>query len=493
MRIQLINAPNEGQVHQSGSASYYPHLGLLSIATYLRSVRPDVEVEVIDGSVTPLSEIISRVNADVVGISVLTPTYIPGLKIAQVAKSRGAITVLGNDHATNLYNPILHNRPEVDYVVCGDHGEIPLELLVRHIEGNLSIDGVPNLAYRKDNGVAVNKGVKVGARGEQIDAKGFMRYPLDAFPIPDRTLVEKVDTYFHNYEQDYGRFHDNPVRQTTINIARGCGWGESDDRRCTFCDIYDLTKRTMSPDRAWQEVRSLQNLGYNFLYEVCDSFTSFAGNGSFLDQLLAAKPSDLNPEWFVYARATELHRPGTIDKLKALGVTRVNVGIDAADDTVLRGMSKGASQKINREAVEACARAGIQMYISFVFGSMGETSETLQTTYSFIESVVQTDHVVAIDPSVLLPLPNSPAWKYLLDQDMGKHIASQIGFIPKYRTDFRKKYGGVDILPTDELAQDWVKTFCGCTYNEILEVRDKIVDLQRGHNFVFGGFGVRGY
>ncbi len=494
MKIQLINAPNEIAVHDSGSASYYPHLGLLSIATYFRQQRPDVSVEIIDGSITSLTEIMRRLDADVVGVSVLTPTYVAGLEIAKQAKARGAITVFGNDHATNLYQAILTNRPEVDYVICGDHGEIPLERLLQHLDGRLRKEDVPNLAYRSGSRVTVNTGVRLGIPGEQSDPKGFIRYPLDAFPIPDRTLSEKIDAYFENYEKDYGKFHGAQVRQTTINIARGCGWGESDDRRCSFCDIYDLTKRTTTPQRAWQEVRELQALGYNFLYEVCDSFTSFTrGNTPFVDALLTTKPKEVNPQWFVYARASELYHPGTIEKLRKLGVKRVNIGIDAVDDAVLRGMSKGATEEINRIAIEKCAAAGLQMYISFVFGAMGETSESLEKTFRFIEDIIQSDHIVAIDPSVLLPLPNSPVWKSMMDQHLGRQVGERISFVPHYAVDFKQKYAGVDILPTDELARDWVKTFCGCTYDEILDVRNKIVQLQIGHKFVFGGFGVRGF
>lgn len=494
MKVQLINAPNERQVHQSGSASYYPHLGLLSIATYLRQQRPDIHIEIIDGSITPLTDIVQRLSADVVGVSVLTPTYVPALEIAKEAKKRGATTVFGNDHATNLYKTILTNRPEVDYVVCGDHGEIPLERLLHYLEGRIAKQAVPNLAYRCAGEVTVNRGVRIGIQGEQSDPKGFTRYPLDAFPIPDRTLIEKVDTYFTNYDKDYGKFHNARVRQTTINIARGCGWGESDERRCSFCDIYDLTKRTTTPQRVWQEVKELQTLGYNLLYEVCDSFTSFTGGKkSFVDALLAAKPKGVNPEWFVYARASELYHANTVDVLKAFDVKRVNIGIDAADDNVLRGMSKGASERINRIAIEKCAASGLQMYISFVFGSMGETSESLEKTYRFIEDIVQDDHIVAIDPSVLLPLPNSPVWKSMMDPMVGVKVGKRIGFVPKYADDFKQKYDSVDILPTDELAQDWVKTFCDCTYDEIIDVRDRILNLQKSGQFVFGGFGVRGF
>jgi radical SAM superfamily enzyme YgiQ (UPF0313 family) len=500
--VQLVNAPNESVVHKSGSASYYPHLGLTSIATYLSAADPACPVEIIDGSITGLGEILSRLSADLVGISVLTPTYLQALEIARAAKGIGAVTVLGNDHATNLYENILRLRTEVDFVICGDHGEDPLWQLVRYLRGEIHITSVPNLAYRAGNSIMVNKAqrgiVSIGGAGDdagQADLRGFKRYSLGSIGIPNRDLIEKRDVYFDNYNRDYGKFHGGIVRQTTINLARGCGWGESEDRRCTFCDIYDLSMRAVTPKRAWQEVRYLvKECGYTFLYEVCDSFSSFAiGSDSFVDRLIESRPEDLGPEWFVYARATELYRPAVIQKLKDLNVRRVNIGIDAADDSMLRLMSKGASERINRLAVESCAKAGLQMYMSFVFGGIGETAATLERTYEFVEFAAQSGYLVAVDPSVLLPLPNAPAWRYLMDQPVGRSVAAKVGIQPRYECDFLDKYSGMDLLPTDELARDWVKTFCRCTYEDILRVRDDMIALQKDREFVFGGFGVRGF
>jgi len=114
-------------------------------------------------------------------------------------------------------------------------------------------------------------------------------------------------------------------------------------------------------------------------------------------------------------------------------------------------------------------------------------------TRDFIEEIVNTDHIVAIDPSVLLPLPNSPSWRYMMNPLEGSFVGKQVGYTPRYQEDFQRKYGSSDIFDTDELARDYVNTFCNCSYEDIIKVRDKILDLQKGKGFVFGGFGVRGF
>jgi hypothetical protein len=80
-----------------------------------------------------------------------------------------------------------------------------------------------------------------------------------------------------------------------------------------------------------------------------------------------------------------------------------------------------------------------------------------------------------------------------MDPDEGRKVAAKVGFAPRYRESYRDKYEGVDALPTDELARDWVDVFCDCTYEDIIEVRDMILTLQEDQKFVFGGFGVRGF
>lgn len=500
-KIQLVNAPTSGPVHSSGSASFYPHLGLLSIATHIREVVPGLIVEVIDGSIEDLPSILAKLDADLIGISVLTPSYDAGLAIARKAKEVGAITVLGNDHATNRWRQILSRRPEVDYVICGDHGEVSLAMLIEWLRAGGDLCEVPALAFRRGSDVGVN--LRVSPRGSAVggamvrgfDSHGYPSYDIGSLSIADRGLIAGESRYFENYQRAYGSFHaGRPIRQTTINVARGCAWGASNKRRCVFCDIYDLSERSAAPARAWAEVEYLTGLGYNFLYEVCDSFSSFAvSDDGFLAHMQATRPETIpeTTEWFVYARAAELARDGVADRLRAFGARRLNLGIDSASDTILRGMSKGAGGKTNRKAVELCAELNMQMYVSFVFGSIGESRDSLRETVDFISWALGSNFVVSVDPSVLLPLPNAPAWEALMNPQSAAPVCRRMGVTPHPVA--AASYHEDDILDTAQLSRDWVSTFCNCTYEDIIEARDQVVSLQKEHNFVFGGFGVRGF
>jgi len=83
-------------------------LGILSIGTYIKQNNPGVEVEVLDGNnVLTLDKVIERLDADVVGISATAGGYDHAIRVAKVAKQKGARVILGGAAATPLAREIL--------------------------------------------------------------------------------------------------------------------------------------------------------------------------------------------------------------------------------------------------------------------------------------------------------------------------------------------------------------------------------------------------
>src|ERR1043165_2886886 len=128
-RVQLINAPLMLTYCPSIRAGAYPPLHLAALASFLRQNRPDVEIEIIDGELHSLDQILSQLGDGVVGISCNSLTYESGLVIAKAAKEKGAYVVLGGAHSTFAGRQIIRNRSYVDSVVFGD-GELALLGLV---------------------------------------------------------------------------------------------------------------------------------------------------------------------------------------------------------------------------------------------------------------------------------------------------------------------------------------------------------------------------
>jgi len=496
----LINTPLDPDIRESSSTSCFPPLSLISIATHLREHIPEVRVNIVDGGICSTDYILTVLEAmcpDLIGVSTYTASYSSALNIAKAAKKHNSIVVFGNDHASHVASAILTNQREtVDFIVHGDYGEIPMELLIRHLRGEIPVKQVPGLVWR-------------GQRGK-INANPIREQNLDEIPIADRHLLPKprsmglahmresklqgLTPYVSNFREKYPASSD--FTPTTINIARGCKHGSQkyrygipSSKNCIYCDICDLRLRHVSPHRAWSEVRYLvDNFGIDFLHEVADSFTSFP---AFIESLVRHKPSDLNVKWFVYARAKELANPRIIDLLKQLGVIRVNVGMDSGDDTMLRALHKGHGVDINKRAAQLLARNKIQLQCSFVLGAPGETTQSLQHTVNFLNYLLDLGNVVAIDPSPLLPLPGAPAWRMLTDPEYRSIQARRFGFRIKADIDkFVKKYVNQDCLSTGELAEEWVRQFCNVDYNTILRYMDRLLAITGSARVVRGGFGI---
>ncbi|MEK9165632.1 MAG: radical SAM protein [Patescibacteria group bacterium] len=486
MKIQLINAPTDPGIGGGGNTGCFPHLGILSIATALIKKFPDFEIECIDGSVTAIDEIIAEVDADIVGISALTMTYESTLAIAREAKKKGAFVVVGNDHPSRLANMIIQNRPEIDVVVRGDYGEVPMTQLVKARMLGQDFDKISCLTFR-------DKG--------EVKQTPAQEWSLNDLPIPDRSFIKDFEPYIKNYMATYARWHTGEkIIPMSINLARGCGYGERS--RCLFCDILDLKRRAVSSERAWQEIRILvEKFGVNFLYEVCDSLSSFyqpikGEDQGFLSRFVDSRPDDLFPQWLVYARADEIVRDyNLIELFSKLGVRRVNIGLESGDNQMLISIRKGYKVETNIRAIEILREANMEAHCSFVLGAIGESEQSLENTVSLCQQILEIGHIVVCDPSPLLPLPGAPAWKVMMNPTVAKKQCNRFGidYSLSLAETFRKKFGGTDLLDTGELSREWIKAFTLVTPEIIKNFCEEIRMLSWKHE-VFSGqsVGIRG-
>ena len=111
---------HEGYGNNSRSACYVP-VGLVSIATYCKNQFPKAEVEILDGELISVEEIISELKPGAfVGIETKLLNYESALKIAQEAKKRACVVILGGVFASALSEVIMKNQSRiVDFVVVG--------------------------------------------------------------------------------------------------------------------------------------------------------------------------------------------------------------------------------------------------------------------------------------------------------------------------------------------------------------------------------------
>lgn len=433
-RVQLISAPRDQETSPISRSGAYQPLGLLSIASYLLANQVCTEVEVLDGEFLSVAEIKSRITADIVGISCTTPSYRNALCIARAAKNRGSVVVLGGPHPSALGKTILKNRPEVDFIVQGDGEESFAKLVLDSPPGEIS-----NLTYR-DSGTIIENPVRFTS--------------LSNLPMLRRDLLPLepyIDRYSTQSPSIFGR------RPAAIFSQKGCMWRHR-SAGCLFCGRLDRGWRGRPADQVWREISNLvDSSGVNFIWDVSDSFIS---SRDWVFRFAASRPSNLNVNFFLYARSCELDSE-IVDALAAIGCKEIFIGIESGVDSLLLNANKGTTSDDNLRAASLLASRGIRMFPCFVLGLPGESLETLEKTIRHAELLSTMCEWSTVSASVLVPLPGSRAFSLLRQTPEGKMLLPD-----------------ADALDLELLGRMWVDRYCTASWESIHEAINRILNLS---------------
>jgi len=417
LEILLIQPSVDSSLEIMSRNRYYPPLGLLSIATYLKSkFRVKINVRVLDLDVLSHANLESLVStADFVGLSVNSFNYNNALEIARIAKDTGATTVLGGVHSRALGSEILRQRRYIDFVIDGE-GEYAFSMLVEGVNNSR----IPNLVYRGVNG--------------RINANPITEIDLSDIPIIDRSFVD-MNRYFHNFKTR--NIYDFPFsRPTSIYSHKGCRWRDTNGG-CIFCARKDTRFKTRGYDCFWREVRYLkEQYDVDYLWNIADDIL---GDIKWLQLLIKNRPQDIDVKFLNYARADNIS-PCTISMLRDFNTHELVVGFETGDPYLMRTAQKGCKIDSNYAAVELLSQSDLLLYPMFVLGLPGESHKTLDNTFRFIESVISSCNVTRFVISFLIPFPGSKAYGML-------------------KSRYQTKYENRDLFLLDESVRDWFRTF----------------------------------
>lgn len=362
MKVVLIT-PNVGQAGHIKSQSAWPPLGLLYLGTTLQNGGH--EVRVIDNGrsqqpIWKLVEMVKQENPEVVGISVLTPTFRRGVKIAGAIKAEmpDIKIVFGNYHATFTYDRILKNYPTVDYVVLGE-GEHSFLELVNALEKNGETKHIPGIACRH-NGEAV----KTSSRP--------LIQNLNELPIPDRSLLDE------EYHSEIMGLLGSGGKFTTVLTSRGCPYA---CRYCA-CAAFSLRKvRYRSPEAIVDELEQLYRDGYEDVGFVDDNLLVNRPRVEKICDLIKERKIRLN--FWAEGRVDHASRE-MMKKFAQVGCKIIYFGIESGNQKVLDYYCKGITPEMSRKAVDNSKKAGIENVIgSFIVGAPIETETDVKQTFDF--------------------------------------------------------------------------------------------------------------
>lgn len=165
--------------------------------------------------------------------------------------------------------------------------------------------------------------------------------------------------------------------------VRGCPY------RCSFCNYPFLFDDTVFRFKSARKIADdwahyVETLGVEYITCLDSLFTIPRERLSELCRLLIERRSAV--KWVCYARADDLADEATVESMKAAGAHQVQIGIESGDPQLLENMNKACDVEANRRALANCRRHGLTTIISLVVGFPGETAETLERTYRFLEA-----------------------------------------------------------------------------------------------------------
>jgi len=335
--------------------STLPSLGLAYIAAVLE--KNNISVRILDCtaekiSLSQIPSRLRRLNPSYVGITATTPLIKNALKIAEYCKAEYPMAkiILGGIHPSFMPEEVLSDR-NVDYVVRGE-GEITM---LEICQGKPK-EKIPGLSYRKGGHIVHNKD-----RPNVED--------LNSIPAPAYHLLP-----MKKYKPAIGNYRRLPAM--SIFATRGC------PGRCTFCQpTFGRKLRARSAQSIISEIRLLKSkYGIKEINFYDDTFTAFRNVVfEFCDALIMQK---IDITWSCFTRPDFLDEK-ILGAMKRAGCHLILMGIESADEQILKNIKKAISLEHAKAIVRAARKIGIDTRCSFMLGNPGETEETIRKTIDF--------------------------------------------------------------------------------------------------------------
>ena len=332
MKILLVEPPDNAWVLGGEKLFVFEPLGL----EYLAANLPGHDVRILDMRFDKdLAGALRELAPDVVGFSGFTVHARTVRRLA--AQVRAAVPaariVLGGHHATVA--PGGCAWPEVDAVVPGE-GVFAFRELVEAWAAGGDGSRVP--------------GVRLVLERTLVD--GGYRAPraLDEYPLPARQLTARWrDTYFSEWM--------SPI--ASVRTSRGCPY------RCDFCSLWRAAEGKYyrrSPESVVDELKTVD--APNVFFADDESLVDHRRMADLAEAILRA---GVKKSYFMYGRADTVARhPELIALWRRAGMTRLFVGLEAADDGALDRMNKGTSEEDNVRAIEILKREGVTINANFI-------------------------------------------------------------------------------------------------------------------------------
>lgn len=389
MKVLLMMPPmgvEENYANFKTVAANMPSVGLAYIYSAFEEAGCEVRFKDYQCQKNSIDEIIDYIDCeqfDLVGMQAYITNINMCFEISSMIKHKrpNIKIILGGPHAT-IFPDMIIKHPVVDFVCIGE-GEITMKSLVECLNKQSEPKKILGLYYKDRDGT-----VHMNPRRPLIEN-------LDMLPIPKYQIFDPI--------QYFPAVHIRGKRVCNMITSRGCPY------KCTFCaatKIFGHRFRYYSIERSIKEMKFLkEKLLADSLQIYDDNFTTNKTRVKSLCKRMIEEK--LNLQWVCYTRADALGDEEMLHLMKKSGCYMIVVGIENANERILKLINKSLSLNIARRNIRLVRKAKINVLSSFMIGLPSETITEIENTIKFSTSIGLT---YATYP-IFTPYPGTPIYE----------------------------------------------------------------------------------
>lgn len=283
-----------------------------------------------------------------------------------------------------LINTIKRLMPKKTLVVCGSHGTVRPDLIMKQCMADIIIKGeydckIAKIAHHLLNHIEISNISNLCIRSrdnyfetEVNDNDRFENFKDDIFPAYNKIDMTRYfgDAYFQNI----------PYRKVSwgaIQASRGCSCS------CTFCyKFWGQKIRKRCPESVVSEIQLL-NSKYHIenLFFIDYTFTYYKEWVLEICEIILKKNIKIN--WTIETRIDKLDKE-IVYSLSKAGCKNIWLGIESFDEKILNINKKNYSPEIIPEVITLLKNYNIDPHVFVMLGLPGETVESLNKMIQMI-------------------------------------------------------------------------------------------------------------
>jgi len=256
----------------------------------------------------------------------------------------------------------------LDFITLDD-GEMPVENLIEHLEGQRKLSDLKRTF------------ALVNGKVQYINNSTCRDYKQSETGTPDYSdlLLDKYISVIEIVNPMHRMWSDG--RWNKLTMAHGCYWG-----KCTFCDIsldyikvYEPVAANLLCDRIEELILQTGQNGFHFVDEAAPPALMRALALEIIRRKIAVT-------WWTNIRFEKSFTRDLCLLLKASGCIAVSGGLEVASDRLLQLIDKGVTVEQVAKVTRNFTEAGIMVHAYLMYGY---PTQTIQETVDSLEMVRQ--------------------------------------------------------------------------------------------------------